>query len=1091
MTRNSHFSEIGQKGVTGPVRPVTEDVLGHVTDLPLVGNLIVGQDKRIRFADSNAAQLMGLHAEDVAGSEYPFPLLPGRVAQITTTLADGRPVKMEARVVEIDWKGKKSFLVWLQDITAREQIQRSLHETETRFRTIFESAAIGISVNTFEGRPILSNPALQNMLGYSEAELRAMVYTEFTYPDDRQPESQLYQELVSGKSDSYQVEKRYVRKDGQIIWGRLTVSLLRQPDQEATHFVAMVEDITDRKRAENELLQSEERWRSLAGNAPDIILTVDPPGSIRYANCGFEGTPADQLVGRKVYDCVLLEHRDQLRKGFEQVVQVGKPAKIEFSGNGKPGVLSWYIANIAPIVVQERVIGVTVVISDITERKQMEDELRDYTHRLETFREIDQAILSAQSPLSIVMGAMQHMRDLVPCHWVGGAILDDDSQELSALVVHEGDGSRSISNAAELMSGYSFSELGKDKFHDVGDLGQLKRLNPFEEMLQKSGYQAYVLLPLLMQNELLGVFALASRFPNALQPGHLEIVAEVADLLSVAIEQSRLFTKSQRRASELEILGQVSAALRQVGSYPEMLTILVKQAQDALQAETCGLFLLENEKFALAAGQSPFKQGVDGDSPEEQNDLWQVANTGELTCFVARYDSDPPATDDFCRTFKPGLALVAFVPLRSTATTIGLFSLAFRHRDALTQSKRKLLEAVVDIASNALQRAQALFTLEKQVSDRTRRLRILYQVTTVASETDDLLTMLQGSLEAVLAALPGSAGSIQLLDEGRCNPVLVVESGLPVEVVADLRAGFETGTPWENVIREGLSLRLTRGLAKRRLPRSIQRQGFQAYLGVPIRVGGQTVGALSVFLLSEPQLAMGDLEVLTAISGQLGRAVERFELRKKAEQSIVVEERQRLARELHDSITQLLCSQSLLAETSRKFVEAGDREQALPYLMQLTETAHQALKEMRLMIYDLRPSMLEKEGLVGALTYRLEAVEQRAGIQTRLVSASKARLSRQQEETLYRAAQELLNNILKHAEATSVTLNLRDTPGRVELEVADNGKGFDPLVASSGFGLRSIRERVERVGGTLNISSQPSAGCSVRVSLCLASEGAA
>jgi PAS domain S-box-containing protein len=964
-------------------------------------------------------------------------------------------------------------------------------ESETRFRTIFESAAIGISVNTLEGRPILSNPALQNMLGYSEAELRAMLYTEFTYPDDRQLDSQRYQELTSGKNDSYRVEKRYIRKDGQIIWGRLTVSLLRQPDQETTQFVAMVEDITDRKKAENELLQSEERWRSLAGNAPDIILTVDPPGNIRYANRGFEGTPPDQLVGRKVYDCVLLEHRDQLRTGFKQVVQFGKPAKIEFSGTGQPGVLSWYLANMAPIVVQERVIGVTVVISDITERKQMEDELRDYAHRLETFREIDQAILSAQSPSSIVMGAMQHMRELVPCHWVGGAIMDDDSQELNALVVRDGDGSRSISNAAELLSGFSFPELRKDKFHEVGDLDRLRRLNPFEEMLQKSGYRAYILLPLLMQNEFLGVFAMASRFPNSLKPGHLEIAAEVAALLSVAIAQSRLLTRSQRRASELEILGQVSTALRQVRSYPEMLPMLVRQAQEALQAETCGLFLLENERFVLAAGESPFKQGMNGDFPEKQNGLWQAAQADGPTSFVAPSISDLPATDDFSRTFKPGTPLVAFVPLRSAETTIGLFSLAFRRRDALTQSKRKLLEAVVDMACNALQRAQALFTLEKQVSDRTRRLRVLYQVTTAASETDDLQTMLQGSLEAVLAALPESAGSIQLLDEVRCNPVRVVERGLPAEVVADLKAGFESGTPWENVIHEGLSLRLTRGLAKRRLPESIQRQGFQAYLGVPIRVGGQTVGVLSVFLLSEPQLAMGDLEVLTAVSGQLGRAVERFELRKKAEQSIVVEERQRLARELHDSITQLLCSQSLLAETGRRFVEAGDREQALPYLTQLTETAHQALKEMRLMIYDLRPSMLEKEGLLRALNYRLEAVEQRAGIQTRLVSSLKVVLSRQQEETLYRAAQELLNNILKHAEATLVTVYLRDAPGRVELEVVDTGKGFDPLAASSGFGLRSIRERAESLGGTLSISSQPGAGCSAKVSLCVASEMAA
>jgi signal transduction histidine kinase len=221
------------------------------------------------------------------------------------------------------------------------------------------------------------------------------------------------------------------------------------------------------------------------------------------------------------------------------------------------------------------------------------------------------------------------------------------------------------------------------------------------------------------------------------------------------------------------------------------------------------------------------------------------------------------------------------------------------------------------------------------------------------------------------------------------------------------------------------------------------------------------------------------LESISAIAAEIGRSVERSELRTQAEQALIAEERQRLARDLHDSITQLLCGQALLAEASRSFVRSGNPVEAEPYLDQLVETAHQALKEMRLMIYNLRPSVLAAEGLVGAIDWRLEAVEQRAGIKGQLTGEITSSLSKQEEEGLYRVVQELLNNVLKHAGAATVKVTLRDTPDGVEVEVIDDGKGFDPAACREGIGLKSVRERMERLGGTLHVTTRPGQGCRV------------
>jgi PAS domain S-box-containing protein len=142
----------------------------------------------------------------------------------------------------------------VQDISARKRAEELLRESEQRFRTIFENEGLGTSLVDRQGHPIKCNPAIQKMLGFTEEELRSMAFTEFTHPDDIDLDWMLYSELVDGKRDKYEIEKRYFKKDGQMMWGHLTVSRVKNEDgAPADYTVGMVEDITERKRAEREL----------------------------------------------------------------------------------------------------------------------------------------------------------------------------------------------------------------------------------------------------------------------------------------------------------------------------------------------------------------------------------------------------------------------------------------------------------------------------------------------------------------------------------------------------------------------------------------------------------------------------------------------------------------------------------------------------------------------------------------------------------------------------------------------------------------------------------------------------------------------
>jgi len=203
----------------------------------------------------------------------------------------------------------------------------------------------------------------------------------------------------------------------------------------------------------------------------------------------------------------------------------------------------------------------------------------------------------------------------------------------------------------------------------------------------------------------------------------------------------------------------------------------------------------------------------------------------------------------------------------------------------------------------------------------------------------------------------------------------------------------------------------------------------------------------------------------------------------RAEELAVLQERNRLARELHDSVTQSLYSLTLLAEAGQRMIRAEDLQQIAGNQTRLGQIAQQALQEMRLLVYELRPLALKSEGLVGALEQRLETVERRAGIQARVLVEGEVDLAPGLEEELYGIAQEALNNALKHARASKIVLSVRMVDKSVILEVADDGQGFDlaEVQVKGGLGLISMQERAEKIGGQLDIDSAPGEGTRISV----------
>lgn len=258
---------------------------------------------------------------------------------------------------------------------------------------------------------------------------------------------------------------------------------------------------------------------------------------------------------------------------------------------------------------------------------------------------------------------------------------------------------------------------------------------------------------------------------------------------------------------------------------------------------------------------------------------------------------------------------------------------------------------------------------------------------------------------------------------------------------------------------------------------------MRSFLGVPIVVRGDVIGA--IYLADKegaPSFDDNDEEVIGLLAAHAGVAIEHARLYETSRELSIAEERDRLARELHDDTLQTLFSLSLAAEVAAGLVH-DDPAGAVAEIGRIQELAQAAVAELRAVVFDLRPAALATDGLVAAVRSRLDLLARTHGVAVAVDVTGEGPLEPGLEVTLFRIAQEALANAAHHAAATRIDVGIDVTPARVILTVVDDGVGFDPAsrpIRARRLGLTSMRERAEVAGGSLRIDSAPGAGTTVR-----------
>lgn len=354
--------------------------------------------------------------------------------------------------------------------------------------------------------------------------------------------------------------------------------------------------------------------------------------------------------------------------------------------------------------------------------------------------------------------------------------------------------------------------------------------------------------------------------------------------------------------------------------------------------------------------------------------------------------------------------------------------------------------------------------LEQRVADRTRELSVLYDVTAVASASLEMDTVLTQSLERVCAVMVSLSAIVHRWQDEKL--VMTAQHGKRLYDSLNQHPAQTVIETHETLVIQSLS--------------TVDKISL-TYVGVPMRSKGKVIGVLSVLRPAEQLFSVDEVALLASVGDQIGIAVDNARLYQQSEQLAVVQERQRLARELHDAVTQSVYSVTLMAEAAKRATTNEQWDTVINLVERLQDIGGQALKEMRLLVYELRPLALKQEGLVGAIRHRLDAVERRAGMNVTLKTEGDILLADAIEQELYRIIQESLNNALKHANAQSIQITFIRESNTLMVTIADDGVGFilNDAINSGGIGLQSLRERAEKIAATLKIDSVPENGTTI------------
>ncbi len=328
----------------------------------------------------------GKKASDVIpGIRESDPWLLDLYAEVADT---GQPRRFERHLAALDewfsvsvYSPAKGYFVAVFDVTTKARVvEESLRSSETLFRVAFETAAVGMALMSPDGRPLRVNEALRGMLGYSEQELLKVNWRDITHPDDLAASTREAERVEKAPEGGGRQEKRYVRKDGSIVWAEAATRAVFGPDGKVRHFISSVTDVTARRQAEEALRESEQHFRQLANEIPVGIFQVRPNGDMQFVNptwLKITGLSESEAFGPHAGDAIHPADRERVTRLWQGAISSGNVFADEYRLRSRDGGEETWVQGFGTAVRDQHGVVTSYVgaLVDISEARRLQAEL--------------------------------------------------------------------------------------------------------------------------------------------------------------------------------------------------------------------------------------------------------------------------------------------------------------------------------------------------------------------------------------------------------------------------------------------------------------------------------------------------------------------------------------------------------------------------------------------------------------------------------------------------------------------------------------------------------------------------------------------
>ncbi len=531
----------------------------------------------------------------------------------------------------------------------------------------------------------------------------------------------------------------------------------------------------------------------------------------------------------------------------------------------------------------------------------------------------------------------------------------------------------------------------------------------------------------------------------------------------------------ERRTRELGALNAIAATVTSSLDLQTILEATVDRVLELVGAEGAGITL-----YPVSPGGPPIK----------------VAR-GPAAGDVERAGGfEPGATTAGAVTFPQDQAARPFVkaPLRAKDRLLGELIVIGPVGAQFDGEEVDLLSTVAQQVGVAVENAR----LFSETVTRRREAETLYRLGTEITALSDVQRVLDSVGASARELLGADAAMLSLLDERRDRVVLRAASGLRSDALVEVELAPGQGLPGR-VVQTGRPAVVADYVADpsitHELDAAVRREGLRTHLGVPVIARSRAIGCLAVAFRHVRAVTDEETHLLTRMANQAAIAIENARLYEQVQSLAILEERDRLGREMHDSLGQSLGLLNLKVKLVEDLLAARRLEDAGEELTQIRQTIREAYDEVRHAILGLRTSGA-REDLEVALRVQTARFREQAGLPVAFhVEGAIPTIPALAAVQITRIVQEALTNVRKHAEATGVTVALAASDGRLVVRVEDNGRGFDvravEAAAGARFGLETMRERAESIGGVLEIVSVPGKGTTVTLAVPVADVGTA